>query len=101
MGRKVPLLRKGLTVAELREGCWVDSPTRYEADYSLRCVDEIVDLALQRLIDCANNGDRVHSKAVAGTLHNVASYVTALSSSINERLKAGELTPTILDEITG
>ena len=99
MAKKVPTLRRGLTVADLRKGCWINEPNRYTTDYELTFTDDVVNLALQRLIDAANNGERVHRKAVSETLCGIGQMLTSLKDTINERLRSGELTPSILERI--
>ena len=100
MAGKVPVLRQGLTLEELKKGSWVCEPNRYTSEYEDReASDKIIEIALQSLIDRANKGERVHRKCVKQTLNGAAECLKALASTIPERMGKGELLPGILDEI--
>jgi len=99
MASKVPVLRKGLTVSDLKSGCWVNEAGRFSSEHELPFTDEIVDLVLQRFIDHANSGERVHRKTVSNTCCMIADMLKALKDTISDRMGKGDLTPTLLDQI--
>lgn len=102
MARKTLALRKGLTVEELRKGCWANEPSRYTTEYELTdVVDEAVELVLQRLIDKTNGGETIHRRHISDTCCQVAAILKALKDVINDRIRREELTPTLLDEVAG
>jgi len=100
-GKSVPILRPGLTVDDLKKGTWYSEPNRWKNQDELPFVDEVVDLALQRLIDHANSGDRVHRRAIIATLCQIGDVLRAVKDIVSERMGKGELIPTVLDEIAG
>lgn len=102
MASKIKTIRKGLTVADLKHGCWISDKHHFQGDYGLTSLsDSIVEAALQGLIDAANRGERVHSKVISQTLGQIACELDSVKKIICQRLSRGELTPTILDEIAG
>lgn len=98
---KAKILRPGLTVDDLKKGreSWV-GPDRYKTAYEIEeVVDEAVNMVLQAFIDKANKGERIHSKVVSNTCCAIADNLRAVKEGIMERLRADELTPTVLDRL--
>jgi hypothetical protein len=97
---KAKTLRPGLTVEDLKKGCWVNEPDRYRTEHEIEgVVDEAVNMVLQAFIDRANAGERVHSKTISNTCCAISDSLKALKDSINSRLQKDELVPGVLDEI--
>lgn len=96
---KTKTLRSGLSAADLKKGCWISESTRYRSEYEAEWTDEIVDLVLQKIADDASNGKRVHSKYVSNTCVGIADMLRAVKDTINDRLRKGELSPTVLDKL--
>lgn len=98
---KAATLRPGLTVEDLKKGreSWV-GPNRYKTMHELEdVVDDAVNMVLQAFIDRANAGERIHSKVISNTCCTLADALKALKDSINDRLRSGELIPSVLDEL--
>ena len=98
--KKVPTLRRGLTVDELLAGTWMISPDRYIKDDELvELVDKMVRDTCQALIDEADAGEEINRRAVINTFCSIGQMLVTCKDHITQKMSNGEFIPTILDKI--
>ena len=98
--RKIPMLRKGLTVDELLAGTWMISPDRYNKDDEIvELTDKIVRAACQALIDEVDGGATVNRRTVINTFCSIGQMLVTCKDHITQKMGEGVFTPTLLDKI--
>lgn len=100
MAKKVPALRKGLTVDEMLAGTWMVAENRYFTDGEMvKLSSSLLKAACQGLIDGADAGGEITRKTVISTLCNTARMLTNAKDHITLKMGEGVFTPTLLDKI--
>lgn len=98
--KKVPHLRKGLTVDELLAGTWMVKEDRYFTDGEMfELANKILRDACQGLIDGADGDSTVTRKTVISTFCSISRMLINAKDHITEQMGEGKLTPTLLDKI--